>query len=139
MMLKEDKYLTIESAARRLVVSKRHLERMLTQLKQVGAIKRVGPDKGGYWMLNEDSENFAHVGENVRENVGENVGESSKVRALLMMLKEDKYLTIESAAKRLVVSRRHIERLLAQLKAKGQIKRVGPARGGYWDVVDKER
>ena len=35
------------------------------------------------------------------------------------------------------LTRRGIEWNLAKLKEKGIIKRVGPAKGGYWKVVEK--
>ena len=35
------------------------------------------------------------------------------------------------------LTRRGVEWNLAKLKEKGIIKRVGPAKGGYWEVVEK--
>ncbi len=35
------------------------------------------------------------------------------------------------------LTRRGIEWNLAKLKEKGIIKRIGPAKGGYWEVVEK--
>ena len=35
------------------------------------------------------------------------------------------------------LTRRGVEWNLAKLKEKGIIKRIGPAKGGYWEVVEK--
>ncbi len=35
------------------------------------------------------------------------------------------------------LTRRGIEWNLAKLKEKGIIKRIGPAKGGYWEVIEK--
>ena len=34
------------------------------------------------------------------------------------------------------ISPRAVEKHLAQLKKAGILKRLGPAKGGHWDVVD---
>ena len=36
------------------------------------------------------------------------------------------------------MSRRHIARYMDKLKKQGVIKRVGPDKGGYWEVLDNE-
>ncbi len=35
------------------------------------------------------------------------------------------------------LTRRGVEWNLAKLKKKGIIKRIGPAKGGYWKVIEK--
>ena len=35
------------------------------------------------------------------------------------------------------LTRRGVEWNLAKLKEKGIIKRIGPAKGGYWEVIKK--
>ena len=60
----------------------------------------------------------------------------SSVKILDLMMEEPE-ITIPELAKKLVVSTRAIEKQIAQLKDKGQIKRIGPDKGGYWKVVNK--
>ena len=71
-----------------------------------------------------------HVGDNVGDNVG-----VTTTSALLELLKRDPSLSASQAALQLGVSKRHVERLLASLKANGAIERIGPPRGGYWKVL----
>jgi len=44
-------------------------------------------------------------------------------------------MTIAELAKTLGLSTRSIERNLQKLQKEGRLRRIGPARGGYWDVV----
>ena len=44
-------------------------------------------------------------------------------------------MTIAELAKTLGLSTRSIERNLQKLQKEGHLRRIGPARGGYWDVV----
>jgi Fic family protein len=67
-------------------------------------------------------------------HVGDNVGDTT-TSALLELLKRDPSLSASQAALQLGVSKRHVERLLASLKANGAIERIGPPRGGYWKVL----
>ena len=35
------------------------------------------------------------------------------------------------------ISQRKIEENISKLKQKGILKRIGPAKGGYWEVIEK--
>ena len=39
-------------------------------------------------------------------------------------------------AKKLNISTRAVEKQIAKLKKEGKIRRVGPDRGGYWEIVE---
>ena len=72
------------------------------------------------------------VGDNVGEalpQVGENVGEN-----ILLLLESDPSISAKRMAEQLGLSARHVERILSSLKSQGKIERVGPARGGHWEV-----
>ena len=70
-------------------------------------------------------------------NVGANVGAMlfSRERQLLDMLSHDGTLTAAKIAEACSLSRRQAERLLASLKKKHLVRRVGPDKGGHWEVV----
>ena len=36
----------------------------------------------------------------------------------------------------LAVSRRAVAKQIAQLQARGVIRRVGPDKGGYWEIIE---
>jgi ATP-dependent DNA helicase RecG len=44
-------------------------------------------------------------------------------------------ITGERIAENLDVSLRHVKRLLAELKEKGAIQRIGSAKSGYWEII----
>ena len=47
--IKRDGFVTIASLAEKLQMSPSGVDRNLTLLKITGLIRRVGPDRGGYW------------------------------------------------------------------------------------------
>jgi Fic family protein len=76
-------------------------------------------------------------GRDVGVNVGVNVGEklSERESKLLDMLRHDGSLTAAEIAGACSISTRQAERLLASLKKKNLLRRVGPDKGGHWEVV----
>ena len=44
-------------------------------------------------------------------------------------------MTISKLAEALAVTTRAIEKQLAKLQEQGRLRRVGPARGGHWEVL----
>lgn len=55
---------------------------------------------------------------------------------VLGYLRADNHTTAAKIAEDLDMSARQIERIIADLKAKGVIRRVGANRNGYWEVQD---
>ncbi|MBI5066003.1 putative DNA binding domain-containing protein [Candidatus Woesearchaeota archaeon] len=51
-LIKEKPSTTIEELSNTLAISDRAVKKQLAKLKEEGIIKRVGPDKGGYWEVN---------------------------------------------------------------------------------------
>ena len=61
--------------------------------------------------------------------------ESSEQTPLLALLAANPTLTARQAAERLGLSPRAVEKQLAALKASGRVRRVGPNKGGVWQVL----
>lgn len=57
---------------------------------------------------------------------------------ILTALKTDPKLTIPDLASMIGVTERSIERNIRQLQSEKRLQRIGPAKGGYWQVVDEE-
>ena len=53
---------------------------------------------------------------------------------LLRLILEDPRLTTEELAARLSLTRKGVEWQIRKLKADGAIRRVGPDKGGHWEV-----
>ena len=54
---------------------------------------------------------------------------------ILVMISEKASITTEQMAARLGISTRAVEKHLSNLKAKGLLRRIGPDKGGHWEVV----
>lgn len=72
------------------------------------------------------------VGDNVGINVGENVGENE--RKILSVIAHTPQASAREMAEVLGITSRQCERILASLKEKGLIARVGAAKGGHWKI-----
>lgn len=73
-----------------------------------------------------------NVGISVGTNVGTNDGESTQ--RVLAILREKPTATARQVATLLGLSQRQAERLIATLRQKGLVRRVGPNKGGHWEV-----
>ena len=50
-MIKEDPYISTSKMAEIIGVDRRNIARNIKKLKEQGAVRRVGPDKGGFWEI----------------------------------------------------------------------------------------
>lgn len=55
---------------------------------------------------------------------------------ILVMISKSSTITTEQMAARLGISTRAVEKHLSNLKAKGLLRRIGPDKGGHWEVVN---
>jgi len=51
LLIIEDKKISKKSMAEILEISTTAIDKNIDKLKKLGIIKRVGPDKGGYWEI----------------------------------------------------------------------------------------
>ena len=51
--IKEDPYISTSKMAEIIGVDRRNIARNIKKLKEQGAVRRVGPDKGGFWEVIE--------------------------------------------------------------------------------------
>ena len=76
-----------------------------------------------------------HQGKSNADIAGEK-GLNYQQERVLGYLRADKHMTAAKIAKDLDMSARQVERMLADLKAKGVIRREGANRNGYWIVLE---
>lgn len=69
----------------------------------------------------------------VGTNVGINIGENE--RKLLSIIAHSPQATAREMADILGVTSRQCERVLATMKQKGLITRIGANKGGYWKIL----
>ena len=53
------------------------------------------------------------------------------------MLSQDNTLSATALARRIGITPKAVEKQIARLKADGALRRIGPDKGGYWQVVEK--
>ena len=69
----------------------------------------------------------------INDNVNDNVNDRSS--SIINLIKADKFVTIKALSSILRVSPITISRAIDDLKTKGMIRRVGPDKNGYWEVI----
>jgi ATP-dependent DNA helicase RecG len=55
---------------------------------------------------------------------------------ILSLVKMESTLSAREIAIRLGITQRAVEKQIARLRKDGRLKRVGPAKGGHWDVSE---
>ncbi|WP_148706211.1 MarR family transcriptional regulator [Methanosarcina siciliae] len=53
--ISENKYISAQELATLLGISSHAVEKQIANLKDKGLLKRIGPDKGGYWEVNMEN------------------------------------------------------------------------------------
>jgi predicted HTH transcriptional regulator len=80
------------------------------------------------------TENLENVTE-APDDVTENVTEKQRKIFLLDILRSNPHIATGQLAERLSITRRTVQRDIAKLKAQGILERVGPDKGGYWNLI----
>jgi len=76
---------------------------------------------------------WMEVRDKVRCKFGEKFGVSSE--KILQLIFKNKRLTAEGVSVKLNISKRAVEKQLAKLKDMSVLERVGPDKGGYWQII----
>jgi len=83
--------------------------------------------------------NDERVNVNVTEKVNatENVTDASQKTSqkIIDLIKEDPYISTTKMAEIIGVDRRNIARNIKKLQEQGAVRRVGPDKGGFWEVI----
>ena len=66
---------------------------------------------------------------------GEKPGKSRE--KIIALLSQDNTLSATALARRIGITPKAVEKQIARLKADGALRRIGPDKGGYWQVVEK--
>ena len=77
------------------------------------------------------------VAEKVTVNATENVIDASQKTSqkIIDLIKEDPYISTSKMAEIIGVDRRNIARNIKKLQEQGVVRRVGPDKGGFWEVI----
>ena len=55
---------------------------------------------------------------------------------IISLIKENPLITIHELADKIGLTVKGLEWNIKKLKEKGKLKRIGPAKGGYWEIVE---
>ena len=88
--------------------------------------------------------NDERVNVNVTEKVNaiENVTDASQKTSqktsqkIIDLIKEDPYISTSKMAEIIGVDRRNIARNIKKLQEQGAVRRVGPDKGGFWEIIE---
>jgi ATP-dependent DNA helicase RecG len=69
------------------------------------------------------------------KKLGEKLGENEI--KIIELMKENKYVTTKELSGHIKISTTAIDKNISKLKKKGIVKRIGPAKGGYWEIIKK--
>ena len=69
------------------------------------------------------------------DKLGDKLGDNRK--AILALMQQKPGITISEIAKEMSISETAIQNHIKKLKHLNLVKRIGPDRGGYWEVVNK--
>lgn len=63
-------------------------------------------------------------------------GSQKSSQKIIELMQDDPTITIADLAQSVGVTDRAIKKQIEKLKAQGQIRRIGPDKGGHWEVVE---
>ena len=66
------------------------------------------------------------------------VGKEKGKEKILELLKSIPGITSSELQEQTGLSRSGVEKIIRQLKEAGKIRRIGPDKGGHWEVMDRE-
>jgi len=57
---------------------------------------------------------------------------------ILEAIRGNRRISTREIGKKVGISQRAVEKLISRLKREGSLNRVGPDKGGYWEIIEKE-
>jgi len=143
LLLQDNPALSIIELAEKLGKSERTIERAIQELRLSGLLKRIGPAKGGHWEMREiiDLEAKEEVVPPIQttQKQQKTLGKMAEKMAvkILLLLQDNPALSIPELAGKMGKSESAVERAIRNLRKSGLLKRVGPAKGGYWEIIEE--
>ncbi len=86
----------------------------------------------------------AYGSDKLDDKLGDKLGDklsnllTENQRIILLLVSENPTISLSKLGDKVGISQTAIENNIARLKKKGMLKRTGPAKGGYWEVIINE-
>jgi len=118
------------------------IRRIVNICKDHGIIEPIFEEKPNGFMVTifKEKLNEMDAPDNVTENVTDNVTENVTENRLAIILKEiekNPKISYNELGKLFNITRMTVYRDIEKLKEEGKIKRIGPAKSGHWQIVNK--
>lgn len=125
-LIEENSYITRSELAAELGVSERTISLTTTKLTVKGRLIRIGPaTNGGHWKVLKRGEKLFYIG-----------SPDQREEKALTLIAENSLITISELAAELGVSPATTDIMIARLKEKGRLVRVG-GKNGYLKILEK--
>lgn len=133
-LLKIDPHTTNIELAKKLNLSTTTIDNNIARLKNKNFLKRLGSRKSGHWEIVFLP--TQKLGEKLgvkREKNSDDKPDANEVK-IIEILQTNPHTSIHELAEKLNISTTTVENNLSRLKNKGILKRIGPDKGGHWEV-----
>ena len=75
------------------------------------------------------------LGIKLGDKLGVKLGENEI--KILELMRDNKYITTKELSEHIKISTTAVDNNISKLKKKRLLKRIGPAKGGHWEVINK--
>jgi ATP-dependent DNA helicase RecG len=107
-----------------------------SEKKPVKKVSKKVPQKGSEKVPQKGSEKVPQKGsEKVPQKSSEKIPQKGSEKIIFLMW-TNPYITTNELAENLGISTRAVHKAIQKLKEKGRIKRIGPDKGGYWEILN---
>lgn len=122
----------------------RGIERIITACKNDGfSIPEFRYDASGIWTIfkfeypeRATTQKTTQKGDQKTTRKRPESDQSKQEDVIIELLKGNPYISRKEISGRLGLHDSSVKRRLASLQEKGVIKRIGPDKGGYWEIVE---
>jgi len=76
------------------------------------------------------------LGDKLGDRLGDRLGDNQK--RMLEIIGKDPQISLSHLSKKIGISQTAVENNISKLKRRGIIKRIGPAKGGYWQITENK-
>ena len=87
------------------------------------------------WIHAVDNANAPEEVKRYRVDNNNDADSQKSSQKILALIQENSQITTQEMADLLEISRRAVAKQISQLQARGLIRRVGPDKGGHWEIV----
>jgi len=92
-----------------------------------------------FYIVFKQSREYLEIAERTKvvERLGERLGEKlgeNQIK-IIKLIKENRYITTRELSGKIGISTTAIDKNIAKLKQKGLLRRIGPAKGGWWEII----